>query len=183
MGTNHLAHFLLTLGLLPALRRGAADPAALKRLGGARVVHVSSSMLMFGGGLAPSNPDPCFEAAGSYSAEEAYGRSKLAQVLFTRELRRRLALSERPGPKAAAGKKGGRGGGGGGSDDAPPSIQVFAVHPGYVMTNVVRTLPEVVQAAYKLLMTPIMLTPEQGEAAGLLADRLVGGLAGCFGVG
>jgi hypothetical protein len=78
MGTNHLAHFLLTLGLLPALRRGAATDAGLRRLGGARVVHVASSMLMFGRGLACD--DPTMELPGSYSAEVAYGRSKLAQV-------------------------------------------------------------------------------------------------------
>ena len=42
MGSNHLGHFLLTLALLPALRRGAAATPGF----GARVVHVSSSMHM-----------------------------------------------------------------------------------------------------------------------------------------
>lgn len=42
MGSNHLGHFLLTLALLPSLRRGAAATPGF----GARVVHVSSSMHM-----------------------------------------------------------------------------------------------------------------------------------------
>ena len=147
MGTNHLAHFLLTLGLLPALRRGAADPAARARLGGARVVSVSSSMLMFGGGLGAADSDPELARKGTYRSESAYGRSKLAQVLFTRELRRRLA-------GAAPGEGGG-----------PPRVQAYAVHPGYVLTDVVRSLPAAVQRAYRLLMARILLTPEQGARA------------------
>ncbi|KIZ02344.1 hypothetical protein MNEG_5614 [Monoraphidium neglectum] len=163
MGTNHLAHFLLTLGLLPALRRGAATDAGLRRLGGARVVHVASSMLMFGRGLACD--DPTMELPGSYSAEVAYGRSKLAQVLFARELRRRLAeqAGDAQDPAAAAppNKAGGV--------EGAPRVQAYAVHPGYVLTDVVRSLPAVVQRAYRLLMARILLTPEQGSRATLKA--------------
>jgi retinol dehydrogenase-12 len=170
MGTNHLAHFLLTLGLLPALRRGAATPEGAARLGGARAVHVSSSMLMFGGGLG-TDPDPTFEAPGRYSAEAAYGRSKLAQVLFTRELRRRLAAEAEADAKDAAAAAADAGPGRSGPRwhemdgvhaAGPPAVQVYAVHPGYVLTDVVRTLPEAVQRAYRLLMSRILLTPEQG---------------------
>ncbi|KAI8462369.1 MAG: hypothetical protein J3K34DRAFT_527797 [Monoraphidium minutum] len=156
MGTNHLAHFLLTLGLLPALRRGGASPEGAARLGGARVVNVTSSMLLFGGGLGAE--DPFLEAPGSYGAEVAYGRSKLANVLFTRELRRRLAADA-----ADAGA------GGGAPSGAPPPVQAYAAHPGYALTEVVRSLPGPVQAAYRFILSRILLTPEQGARAQLFA--------------
>ena len=74
--TNHLGHFQLTLGLLPALR--AAH--------GARVVNVSS------GGHALSDirwDDPHF--ATDYEGMIGYGQSKTANVLFAVELDRRWA--------------------------------------------------------------------------------------------
>lgn len=54
MGSNHLGHFLLTLSLMPALRRGAAGRPGF----GARVVNVSSSMHQQAprGGLCVTNP-------------------------------------------------------------------------------------------------------------------------------
>ena len=73
--TNHLGHFQLTTGLLPALRKA----------GGARVVSVSSwghhfSPVLF--------DDPHFEAR-PYDPWVGYGQSKTANVLFA------LALDER----------------------------------------------------------------------------------------
>ncbi len=58
------------------------------------------------------------------------------QVLFTAELRRRL----------------------------PPGCGVVAaaVHPGEVMTDVVRTLPAPMQAVYRAAMRPFCLSPAQG---------------------
>ncbi|WP_024805614.1 SDR family NAD(P)-dependent oxidoreductase [Nocardia sp. BMG51109] len=75
--TNHLGHFQLTLGLLPALR--AAH--------GARVVTVSSGAQRFG---EIRWDDPHF-ATGGYEPTVAYAQSKLANVLFTVELDRRFA--------------------------------------------------------------------------------------------
>src|SRR5918996_1171912 len=74
--TNHLGHFQLTLGLLPALR--AAH--------GARVVNVTS------GGHRLSDirwDDPHFTTG--YDGMLAYGQSKTANVLFAVELDRRWA--------------------------------------------------------------------------------------------
>ena len=74
--TNHLGHFQLTLGLLPALR--AAH--------GARVVNVSS------GGHQLSDirwDDPHFTTG--YDGMLGYGQSKTANVLFAVELDRRWA--------------------------------------------------------------------------------------------
>lgn len=75
--TNHLGHFQLTLGLLPALRAGE----------GARVVNVSSGAQRFG---ELRWEDPHFRA-GDYDANVAYAQSKLANVLFAVELDRRMS--------------------------------------------------------------------------------------------
>ncbi|MFZ3598557.1 SDR family NAD(P)-dependent oxidoreductase [Streptomyces sp. BH104] len=74
---NHLGHFQLTLGLLPALR--AAH--------GARVVNVSSGAHRMSG---IRWDDVNFEA-GDYSPGLAYAQSKCANVLFAVELDRRHA--------------------------------------------------------------------------------------------
>jgi NAD(P)-dependent dehydrogenase (short-subunit alcohol dehydrogenase family) len=76
LGTNHLGHFALTAGLVPAL---LAAPAA-------RVVTVAS--LAHPGGtpaVLQGNPPE------TYHPERCYGNSKLANVLFARELQRRAA--------------------------------------------------------------------------------------------
>jgi NAD(P)-dependent dehydrogenase (short-subunit alcohol dehydrogenase family) len=72
--TNHLGHFQLTLGLLPALR--AAN--------GARVVNVSSGAQRFSD---IHWDDPHFTEA--YNSSQAYAQSKTANVLFAVELDRR----------------------------------------------------------------------------------------------
>jgi NAD(P)-dependent dehydrogenase (short-subunit alcohol dehydrogenase family) len=77
LGTNHLGHFALT-GLL--LDRLLETP-------GSRVVTVSSSAHRFG---RMDFDDLMFEGGQGYSRTRAYGRSKLANLLFTYELERRL---------------------------------------------------------------------------------------------
>lgn len=74
--TNHLGHFQLTLGLLPALREA----------GGARIVNVSSGAHRFG---EIRWEDPIF--ATGYNSSAAYAQSKKANVLFAVELDRRWA--------------------------------------------------------------------------------------------
>ena len=92
IGTNHLGHFALTNLLLPKL----AD----------RVVTVSS-MMHYSGAI--SLKDLNWKAR-PYSAWLAYGQSKLANLLFTSELQRRL-------------------------DAAGSAIKAHAAHPGYSATN------------------------------------------------
>ena len=75
IGTNHLGHFALT-GLL--LERLLATP-------GARVVTVSSLAHRFG-----TIRFHDLHSRGSYKKWRAYGQSKLANLLFTYELQRRL---------------------------------------------------------------------------------------------
>jgi retinol dehydrogenase 12 len=75
MGVNHLAPFLLTEKLRPALERAPA----------ARVVNVSSDAHKGG-----SIPWDDFMSERGYSGFPIYCASKLANILFTRELARRL---------------------------------------------------------------------------------------------
>ena len=91
-GTNHLGHFALTNLLLP-------------RIGG-RVVTVASSAHRMG---RIDFSDLNWERK-PYRAWRAYGQSKLANLLFTAELQRRLAAAD--------------------SD-----VRATAAHPGYAATN------------------------------------------------
>jgi NAD(P)-dependent dehydrogenase (short-subunit alcohol dehydrogenase family) len=75
MQTNHLSHFLLTLGLLPALRKAAEQQRQQQGGFTPRIVTVASAMHHLGYRL---QQDPLSQQ--SYSAELAYGNSKLAQV-------------------------------------------------------------------------------------------------------
>ncbi len=100
ISTNHLGHFALTNLLLPKLTD--------------RVVTVSSLMHMFG---YISRKDLNWQFR-PYSRWLAYSQSKLANLLFTCELQRRL---ETVGPPQAGG--------------APTSLRALAAHPGWSHTN------------------------------------------------
>jgi NAD(P)-dependent dehydrogenase (short-subunit alcohol dehydrogenase family) len=92
IGTNHLGHFALTNLLLPKIT--------------GRVVTVSSMMHLMG---RVNVKDLNFDAR-PYFAWPAYGQSKLANLLFTSELQRRL-------------------------DRAGSTLTAVAAHPGYSATN------------------------------------------------
>jgi len=92
IGTNHLGHFALTNLLLPRLTD--------------RVVTVSSMMHLLG---YISLKDLNWKSR-PYLAWPAYGQSKLANLLFTTELQRRL-------------------------DSAGSPVKAVAAHPGYSATN------------------------------------------------
>ena len=83
---NHLGHFLLTTLLLDRLRADGASPSP-GTAGGGRVVTVSSQMHARARGLDFED----LHMAQGYGAARAYAHSKLANVLFSRELARRLA--------------------------------------------------------------------------------------------
>jgi NAD(P)-dependent dehydrogenase (short-subunit alcohol dehydrogenase family) len=94
-GTNHLGHFALTGLLLPAL---IARPRS-------RVVTVSSGAHRFG----RMDFDDLM-GQRRYQRWRAYGQSKLANLLFTSELQRRLDVNAIP-------------------------MLALAAHPGYAATN------------------------------------------------
>jgi NAD(P)-dependent dehydrogenase (short-subunit alcohol dehydrogenase family) len=104
MGVNHLGHFALTMRLLPLLRSTA----------GARVVTTSS----MGARLGQLAPGDLLWERRPYDRWGAYLQSKLANLLFTFELDRRL--------RAAAG---------GGHSPAPAAL---AAHPGGARTSLGR---------------------------------------------
>jgi len=108
LGTNHLGHFALT-GLL--LDRLLAAPDA-------RVVNVSSSAHRIG-----RIDFDDLQSERSYGPWRAYGQSKLANLLFTFELQRRLA---RRGARALA----------------------AAAHPGYAATQLQEVGPRARNAAF-----------------------------------
>jgi NAD(P)-dependent dehydrogenase (short-subunit alcohol dehydrogenase family) len=74
---NHLGYFLLTNLLLPQLRAGAPS----------RIVNVSS------GAHAHTLDFEDLQSERGYDAKEVYRRTKLANVLFTYELARRLGVT------------------------------------------------------------------------------------------
>ncbi len=96
--TNFLGHFLLTRLLLPALKRSVKP----------RVVNVSSEAHRTGR-IDWNN----LELERGFGGFRAYANTKLAQVLFTRELSRR-----------------------------EPEIAAMAVHPGALATNIWRNVPQ-----------------------------------------
>ena len=106
MGVNHLGHFALTIALLDRLM--ATE--------GSRVVNVSSV-----GHKVKSKLDPATMMSGDkYDRIAAYGRSKLANLLFTYELQRRLAT-------------------------AASTTEALVAHPGVSKTELGRNAPRSVQ--------------------------------------
>ncbi len=119
---NHLAPFLLTHLLLDRMARGPA----------ARVVNVAS------GAQAAGRIDfDDLQAAHGYSGSRAYNQSKLAIVLFTYELARRLAGTR---------------------------VTANALHPGIVSTAFGAEDPGRAQRLLVPLMRPFMKSPAQGAA-------------------
>ena len=111
-GTNHLGPFLLTLMLLDRLKESAPS----------RIVNVASRAHHRARGIdweAQRRP------ATSTGGLDEYSVSKLANVLFTKELARRLAGS---------------------------GVTAYALHPGVVATDIWRELPWGVRHLAKLFM-------------------------------
>ncbi|MEM1331944.1 MAG: SDR family NAD(P)-dependent oxidoreductase, partial [Actinomycetota bacterium] len=84
-GVNHLGHFALTGHLLDVLAATGSEETPARVVSIASLAHRSGRM----------NLDD-LDASGKYSPWGAYGRSKLANLLFTRELQRRMTDSGRP---------------------------------------------------------------------------------------
>uniref|UniRef100_A0A8C3ATV8 Si:dkey-23o4.6 n=2 Tax=Cyclopterus lumpus TaxID=8103 RepID=A0A8C3ATV8_CYCLU len=125
LAVNHLGHFLLTNLLLPKLKSSAPS----------RVVTVSS-IAHQGGRI---DFDDLFSSKKTYSSLESYRQSKLANVLFSRELGRRL-----------------RGSG----------VSAFCLHPGVIRTELGRHVEGWFPLLGALLRLPsllLMKTPSEGS--------------------
>jgi NAD(P)-dependent dehydrogenase (short-subunit alcohol dehydrogenase family) len=122
---NHLAPFLLTNLLLDQLKQSAP----------ARVVTVSSNAHATG-----RIDFDDLQGERSYSGSKAYNQSKLANVLFTYELARRLQ---------------------------PSAVTANALHPGVVSTSFGAEDPRGIQRLIIPFARPFMKTPAQGAATSI----------------
>jgi len=136
---NHLAPFLFTNLLLPLLRRSAP----------ARIVNVAS----VGHSYVSLNIDD-LEGTRGYNQQRAYNQSKLANVLFTYELARRLQGT---------------------------SVTVNALNPGWVNTSMTQNTGGIA-ALINTLARPWQLTPERGAQTSifLASSPAVEGVTGKY---
>ena len=135
-GTNHLGHFLLTNLLMPAIRSGQ-NPRIIN-LSSAGHTHSDVSL-----------DDPNFETS-EYNAWESYGRSKSANIHFTREIVRRYG----------------------------DVIRSFAVHPGVILTELGRHLtPELMEEMVERVKARSTSSAEAKETGGLPFKSMEAGAA------
>jgi NAD(P)-dependent dehydrogenase (short-subunit alcohol dehydrogenase family) len=114
-GTNHLGHYLFTRLLLDRL----------KQAGSARIVNVASASHYQAKGI---DWDALNKPTRSVTGLREYAQSKLSNVLFTKELARRLEGT---------------------------GVTTYAVHPGVVATDVWRRMPAPVRwVIKKFMITP-----------------------------
>jgi retinol dehydrogenase-12 len=144
LAANYLGPFLLTHLLLDRIRASAPS----------RIVVTGSEAHRMTGPFHPAH----FEEMGSYSgmsAQLAYGRTKLLDILFANELARRLA---------------------------PERITVNSFCPGLVNTSLVRDVRNADRVGTVMSKTPLVRTPEQGARmlVHLAADDDVQGITGRF---
>ncbi|MEX2159158.1 MAG: SDR family oxidoreductase [Dehalococcoidia bacterium] len=140
---NHLAPFLLTNLLLPLLIASAPS----------RIVTVSST----GHGYGTTIHFEDLQCERRYGAMRAYSQSKLANVLFTYELARRLEGT---------------------------GVTANCLHPGGVNTKLMRYrgLAGVLVDAGRVLGRPFLLSAERGAATSvhLAASPDIGGVTGAY---
>lgn len=123
---NYLGHFLLVEHLREAMNTQSES----------RIVHVGSRSAY--SSAPPEGIDfDNLRGEGEFDAGQAYGRSKLANALFSLELARRLEGS---------------------------GTTSNVIHPGLVQTNIARTAPAFIRGAFDMLGGLVAKTPEQGAA-------------------
>ncbi|KAE9409502.1 NAD(P)-binding protein [Gymnopus androsaceus JB14] len=132
---NGTGHFALTVPLLPLLKQTAATPDPH-----VRIVNITS------------NSDPDFSTIEglnqrTWSARVRYGLSKLANILFTNELQKRL------------------------NESGTKNIYCISVHPGGVSTELMRGPIQSWPYLWPVFsfMSMIFLAPEQGALTQLYA--------------
>lgn len=141
---NYLGHFVLVKRLLPLMLAA----------GSGRIVHVGSRA----GYLRAPAEGIDFDnlrGEGEFDASQAYGRSKLANALFSLSLSRRLEGT---------------------------GVSSNVVHPGLVTTNIARTAPAVVREGFRLLGPLFAKSPAQGAATQVYVatSPLLAGVNGAY---
>ena len=141
LAVNHFAPFLLTGLLLPAMLEAP----------GARIVNVSSGAHAFVRGMGFDD----LQAERGYRTFREYGRSKLANILFTRSLAQRLA--------------------------AYP-VTVNCLHPGAVSTSLGTQNGGLLSRLAPLLLKPFFRSPQEGAATSiyLCSSDEVSGVSGKY---
>lgn len=141
-GTNHVGHFLLTKLLLPTLEKTAQIPDT-----DVRIISVSS----MGHALAPWSGIVFSELRtnmSSWFTMRRYGQSKLANILFAKELASQLIKKQ-------------------------SKILAVAVHPGIVRTDLYYSLEQwaIFGIFLKLLknISSLFISPEEGAKTQLWA--------------
>jgi NAD(P)-dependent dehydrogenase (short-subunit alcohol dehydrogenase family) len=138
---NHLGYFLLTNLLLERLKQSAP----------ARIVNVASDAHAYSGGAMPFDD---LEGRKRYGPMRNYGISKLANILFTRELARRLEGT---------------------------GVTANSLHPGFVASGFARNNGRVASFLMSLA-SPFARSPEKGAetAVYLCASREVEDVSGGY---
>ncbi|TDG15466.1 SDR family NAD(P)-dependent oxidoreductase [Seongchinamella unica] len=141
LAVNHFAPFLLTGLLLPALQQAPA----------ARIVNVASDAHAFVKGMGFED----MQAEQSYKTFREYGRSKLANILFTRSLATRLADS---------------------------NITVNCLHPGAVATSLGSQNEGLLANLLPKLLKPFFRNPDKGAETSiyLCQSDAVAGISGAY---
>ena len=123
---NYLGHFVLVNRLMPLM----------KQVQESRIVHVGSKSAYIQAPAVGIDFDN-LRGEGVFDAQEAYGRSKLANALFSLELAERLEGS---------------------------NITSNVIHPGLVQTNIARSAPIVLRKAFEWFGGAISKTLQEGAA-------------------
>ncbi|KDP34876.1 hypothetical protein JCGZ_09164 [Jatropha curcas] len=130
MQVNHLAPALLSILLLPSLIRGSPS----------RIINVNSVMHYVG--FVDTEDMNVVSGKRKYTSYVGYTSSKLAQIMFSSVLNKRLP--------------------------AEAGISVVCTSPGIVHTNVARDLPRIVQAGYHLIPY-FIFSPQEGSRSALFS--------------
>ncbi|RUS23142.1 hypothetical protein BC937DRAFT_91954 [Endogone sp. FLAS-F59071] len=137
VGINYLAHFLLTLLLLPSMKRATTGPAP-------RVVIVSSISIYAATRSGPrgatgEGPDyALFTAEEGFTRPTAYALSKLCDLLFVKYISRRLPV------------------------DSSRRITINACHPWGVYTGILRNIPSIQPMVASGRLQNFLRTPAAG---------------------
>jgi NAD(P)-dependent dehydrogenase (short-subunit alcohol dehydrogenase family) len=141
---NYLGHFVLVNQLLPMMLAA----------GTGRVVHVGSRA---GYRVAPAAGIDFdnLRGEGEFDSMEAYGRSKLANALFS------LALAERL---------------------EGTGVTSNVIHPGLVSTDITRTAPAIIRVGFDLIGPLFAKTPQEGAATQVYVatSPLLAGVNGAY---